>query len=36
MIHHGDTEARGKQVYEHLTEQVIGDAIDLRASVTPW
>jgi GxxExxY protein len=35
MIHHGDTEARSKLLYEHLTEQVIGAAIEVHRELGP-
>ncbi|MGA7697901.1 MAG: GxxExxY protein [Candidatus Sulfotelmatobacter sp.] len=35
MIHHGDTEARSKLLHEHLTEQVIGAAIEVHRELGP-
>jgi len=35
MIHHGDTEARSKLLYEKLTEQVIGAAIEVHRELGP-
>lgn len=35
MIHHGDTEARSKLLYEALTERVIGAAIEVHRALGP-
>ena len=35
MIHHGDTEAQSKLLYEHLTQQVIGAAIEVHRELGP-
>ena len=35
MIHHGDAEARRKLIYEGLTEQVIGAAIEVHKALGP-
>jgi GxxExxY protein len=35
MIHHGDTETRSKLLHEHLTEQVIGAAIEVHRELGP-
>jgi GxxExxY protein len=35
MSHHGDTEARSKLLFEHLTEQVIGAAIEVHRELGP-
>jgi GxxExxY protein len=35
MIHHGDTETRCKLLHEHLTEQVIGAAIEVHRELGP-
>jgi GxxExxY protein len=35
MIHHGDTEARSKLLYEKLTEQVIGAAVEVHRELGP-
>jgi GxxExxY protein len=35
MIHHGDTEARSQLLYENLTEQVIGAAIEVHRELGP-
>ncbi len=35
MIHHGDTEARSKLLYEELTEKIIGAAIEVHRALGP-
>jgi GxxExxY protein len=35
MIRRGDTEARSKLLHEHLTEQVIGPAIEVHREIGP-
>ena len=35
MIHHGDTESRSKLLFEGLTEQVIGAAIEVHRTLGP-
>ena len=35
MIHHGDTEARSKLLYEDLMEPVIGAAIEVHRALGP-
>jgi len=35
MLHHGDTEARSKLLYEELTESVIGAAIEVHRTIGP-
>ena len=35
MIHHGDTETRSKLLFESLTEQVIGAAIEVHRTLGP-
>jgi GxxExxY protein len=35
MIHHGDTETRSKLLFEPLTEQVIGAAIEVHRTLGP-
>jgi len=35
MIHHGDTEARGKLLHEELTERIIGAAIEVHRALGP-
>ena len=35
MIHHGDTGAQSKRLYEHLTQQVTGAAIEVRRELGP-
>jgi GxxExxY protein len=35
MIHHGDTEARSKLLYEDLTEKIIGAAIEVHRALGP-
>jgi len=35
MIQHGDTEARSKLLHEHLTEQIIGAAIEVHHELGP-
>jgi GxxExxY protein len=35
MIHHGDTEARGKLLHEELTEKIIGAAIEVHRALGP-
>ena len=35
MIHHGDTEARSKLLFEELTESVIGAAIEVHMALGP-
>jgi GxxExxY protein len=35
MIHHGDTETRSKLLHEHLTEKVIGAAIEVHRELGP-
>ena len=35
MIHHGDTETRSKLLYEALTENVIGAAIEVHRALGP-
>jgi GxxExxY protein len=35
VIHHGDTETRSKFLFEHLTEQVIGAAIEVHRELGP-
>ena len=35
MIHHGDTEARSKLLFEPLTEQAIGAAIEVHRTLGP-
>ena len=35
MIHHGGTETRSKLLYENLTEQIIGAAIEVHRALGP-
>jgi GxxExxY protein len=35
MIHHGDTETPSKLLYEDLTEQVIGAAVEVHRALGP-
>jgi GxxExxY protein len=35
MIHHGGTETRSKLLYENLTEQIIGAAIEVHRTLGP-
>ena len=35
MIHHGDTEARSKLLYEELTEKIIGAAVEVYRALGP-
>lgn len=35
MIHHGDTETRSKLLYEGLTENVIGAAVEVHRALGP-